>query len=188
MSHHYDGLPGQMIHPVADRRVIAGNGTIGLEIVEDLGDVDTVIVPYGGGALSCGIASAVKALRPDTTIFASEIDTAAPLSASLAAGEPREIDYTPSFVDGIGGKGVMPEMWPLTRKLVAGSVVVSLKETARALRLMAERNRVIAEGAGATSVAAALSGRAGPGKIACVVSGGNIDAVKLATILGGGIP
>jgi threonine dehydratase len=188
MTQQFDGLPGVMIHPVSDPRVIAGNGTIGLEILEDLPDVDSVVVPYGGGGLSCGIASAVKALRPDTRVFASEVDTAAPLTASLAAGEPVDIEYTPSFVDGIGGKGVMTEMWPLTRELLAGSVVVSLKETARALRLMAERNRVIAEGAAATSVAAALSGRAGPGKIACVVSGGNIDVAKLTTILGGGTP
>jgi threonine dehydratase len=188
MTQQFDGLPGVMIHPVSDPRVIAGNGTIGLEILEDLPDVDSVVVPYGGGGLSCGIASAIKAVKPDTEVLASEIETAAPLAAALAAGEPREVDYVPSFVDGIGGKGVMPEMWPLTRNLLAGSVVVSLADTASALRLTAERNRVIAEGAGATAVAAALSGRAGHGKIVCVISGGNIDATQLVAILGGGIP
>jgi len=188
VTHRFDGLPGVMVHPVSDPRVIAGNGTIGLEILEDLPDVDAIVVPYGGGGLSCGIASAIRALRPATRVFASEVDTAAPLSASLSAGEPREVAYTPSFVDGIGGKSVMSEMWPLSRKLLAGSIVVSLAETARALRLVAERNHVIAEGAGATSVAAALTGRAGAGKVVCVVSGGNIDAAKLAAILAGDVP
>jgi len=188
VTHRFDGLPGVMVHPVSDPRVIAGNGTIGLEILEDLPDVDAVVVPYGGGGLSCGIASAIRALRPGAEVFAAEVDTAAPLAESLAAGEPRAVAYTPSFVDGIGGKSVMSEMWPLSRALLSGSIVVSPAETARALRLIAERNHVIAEGAGATSVAAALTGRAGTGKVVCVVSGGNIDAAKLAAILSGEVP
>lgn len=188
VTHDFPGLPGLFIHPVSDPAVIAGNGTIGLEILDELPMVDAVVVPYGGGGLSCGIASALKALRPDVRVYASEVDTAAPLAASLAAGEPRQVDYVPSFVDGIGGKGVLEEMWPLTRRLLAGSLVVTLSETARALRLLAERNRVIAEGAGATSVAAALEGKAGGGKVVCVVSGGNIDAAKLVKILDGEIP
>ncbi len=185
VTHRFDGLPGRFVHPVSDRDVIAGNGTIGLEILEDLPEVEAVVIPFGGGGLSCGIASALVALKPDTKVFAAEVETAAPLAASLAAGEPREIDHTPSFVDGIGGKGVLVEMWPLVRSLIDESLVVSLDEIAGAIRLLASRNRVIAEGAGAASVAAALTGRAGSGTVVCIVSGGNIDAARLATILGG---
>jgi len=188
VDHGYPGLPGTFIHPVSDPAVIAGNGTVGLEILEDLPDADTVLVPYGGGGLSTGIALACRALAPAVRIFAAEVDTAAPFSASLAAGAPREVSYTPSFVDGIGAKAVLAEMWPLTSRLLAGSCVVTLRETAAAVKLLIERNRVVAEGAGAASVAAALSGKAGAGKIVCVISGGNIDAAKLATILGGGVP
>ena len=185
VTHRFDGLPGRFVHPVSDRDVIAGNGTIGLEILDDLPEVDAVVIPFGGGGLSCGIASALVALKPDTKVFAAEVETAAPLAASLAAGEPREIDHTPSFVDGIGGKGVLVEMWPLVRSLIDESLVVSLDEIAGAIRLLASRNRVIAEGAGAASVAAALTGRAGSGTVVCIVSGGNIDAARLAAILGG---
>lgn len=184
----YPGVNGFFIHPVSDPPVMAGNGTIGLEIVEQLQDVDAVVVPYGGGGLSSGIASAIRALKPDTKLYAAEVETAAPLSASLAAGQPVEIDYTPSFVDGIGGGALLPEMWPLVSQLLDGALVSSLNEIADAIRLLAERNRVIAEGAGAASVAAALAGKAGPGKVVCVVSGGNIDAEKLATILRGAMP
>ncbi len=185
VTHRFDGLPGRFVHPVSDRDVIAGNGTIGLEILDDLPEVDAIVIPFGGGGLSCGIASALVALKPDTKIFAAEVETAAPLAASLAAGEPRDIDHTPSFVDGIGGKGVLVEMWPLVRSLIDESLVVSLDEIAGAIRLLASRNRVIAEGAGAASVAAALTGRAGSGTVVCIVSGGNIDAARLAAILGG---
>ena len=182
------GHDGFFVHPVADRAVIAGNGTIGLEILEDLPDVDAIVVPYGGGGLSTGIASAVKVLRPETRVFAAEVETAAPLSAALRAGAPTEIPYTPSFVDGIGGRGLLAEMWPLVSKLLDGALVQSLSEVAAAIRLLATRNRVIAEGAGATPVAAALSGKAGSGKVVCVVSGGNIDAAKVCRILEGGVP
>ncbi len=188
VDHHYPGLDGVFIHPVVNRDVIAGNGTIGLEILEDLPDVDAIVIPFGGGGLSCGIASVVRVLEPETKIYASEVETAAPLAASLAAGEPQEIDYTASFVDGIGGKSVLPEMWPLVRQLLDASLVVSLAETAAALRTLLTRNRVVAEGAGATSVAAAVAGRAGTDKVVCVVSGGNIDPAKLATIIDGGVP
>ena len=188
VTHHHPGIEGMFIHPVSDPAVIAGNGTIGLEILEDLPDVEAVLVPYGGGGLSCGIAAAIRTLRPGVKIFACEVATAAPLAASLAAGRPIQIDYTPSFVDGIGAKGVLDEMWPLASRLLDGSLVVSLAQTAAAVRLLVERNRVVAEGAGATPVAAALAGKAGAGKIACVVSGGNIDAKKLATILMGDVP
>jgi len=188
VEHRHPGIEGTFVHPVSDPAVIAGNGTIGLEILEDLPDVSAVLVPYGGGGLSCGIASACRALAPGVKILACEVDTAAPLAASLAAGGPRDVDYVPSFVDGIGAKGVLEEMWPLASSLLAGSCVVSLAATAAAVKLLVERNRVVAEGAGATSVAAALAGYGGEGKIVCVISGGNIDATKLATILSGGVP
>jgi len=184
----YPGMEGRFIHPVSDRDVIAGNATIGLEILEDLPDVEAIVVPYGGGGLSSGIASAVRALKPNVRVVACEVDTAAPLAASLRAGSPQEIAYTPSFVDGIGARSLLAEIWPLVSALIEESIVTSVAEIASAVRLLATRNRVIAEGAGASSVAAALSGRAGSGKIVCVVSGGNIDAAKLAKILDGGVP
>jgi len=187
-DHGYPGIEGLFIHPVSDSAVMAGNGTIGLEILEDLPEVDAVIVPFGGGGLSCGIASALRALAPAVSVFASEVETAAPFAASLAAGKPVAIHHTPSFVDGIGGRSMLPEMWPLAKSLLAGSLVVSVAETAAAVRTLAERNRVIAEGAGATSVAAAVAGKAGSGKVVCVVSGGNIDPAKLAKILNGELP
>jgi threonine dehydratase len=188
VDRRYPGLDGVFIHPVSDRAVMAGNGTIGLEILEDLADVDAVVVPFGGGGLSSGIAAAVRARRPQAKIYACEVETAAPLRAALAAGAPTAIDYRPSFVDGIGGKGVLAEMWPIVRRLLDGSLVVSLEAVAGAIRLMAERNRTIAEGAGGAPVAAALAGHAGRGKVVCVVSGGNIDSAKLAVILQGGVP
>ena len=177
------GLHGTFIHAFDDERVMAGNGTIALEILEDLPDVDAVVIPWGGGGLTCGIASAIRELRPGCKIFAAEVATAAPLAASLAAGSPQEIEYKPSFVDGIGGKMVFPRMFELARSLIDGSLVAELQEVADTVRLLAERNRIIAEGAGATPVACALKGKAGAGKVVCVVSGGNIDASKLARIL-----
>jgi threonine dehydratase len=184
----FPGMDGFFVHPVSDAAVMAGNGTIGLEILEDLPDVDAVVIPYGGGGLSCGIGSAIRALRPDTRLYACEPATAAPFAASFAAGEPRQIDYTPSFVDGCGGLFVLSEIWPLASRLLDGAIAVPIEEIAAAVRLMAERNRVIAEGAGANALAAALSGRAGGGKIVCIVSGGNIDTGKLAAILRGEFP
>jgi threonine dehydratase len=184
----YPGLDGLFIHPVADRGVMAGNGTVALEILEDLPDVDTVLVPFGGGGLSSGIAAALAALRPQARVFGCEVDTAAPLAASLAAGSPQVLDYKPSFVDGIGGKSLLPEMWPIASSLLAGSRVVPLAAVAAAVRLLAERHRVIAEGAGAASVAAALAGVPEARKVVCVVSGGNLDAAKLCAILEGKVP
>jgi threonine dehydratase len=188
LEHRYPGLDRFFVHPFSDPNVLAGNGTIGLEILEDLPDADVILVPYGGGGLSCGIASAVKAVHPRGAVMACETATAAPLAASLEAGEPRAVPYTASFIDGIGSKGVLEEMWALARQLLSGSLVVSPKETAAALRLMIERNRIVAEGAGAVPVAAALAGRAGTGKVVCVVSGGNIDSKKVAAILTGLVP
>jgi len=188
VEHRHEGVRRRFIHPVSDPAVMAGNGTIGLEIAEDLPDVETVLVPYGGGGLSCGIAAALRAVAPRARVVACEVATAAPLTASLAAGGPTSVEYQPSFVDGIGGKGVLEEMWPLASTLLTGSIVVSLDEIADAIRLLVGRARLIAEGAGAASVAAALCGRAGPGAVVCVVSGGNLDPAKLATILRGEIP
>ncbi len=251
-EHRYPGMAGLFIHPVSDTAVMAGNGTIGLEIFDELPDVDEVLVPFGGGGLSCGIAAALRELRPTAAVYGCEVETAAPLTASLAAGEARSVDYQPTFVDGIGGKGLLPDMWPVVSRLLAGSRVSPLAAIAAAVRLIAERHRVIAEGAGATALAAALapyqppaasgtapsagaaplagpsqsagaaplpgpsqsagaaparndlrevsvsprgeptaeprSGAATRKKIVCIVSGGNIDAAKLATILSGGVP
>jgi threonine dehydratase len=176
------------IHPVADRAVFAGNGTIGLEIAEALPAPDAVVIPYGGGGLTTGIASAIRALHPRTRIYAAEPETAAPLAASLAAGAATSVAYTPSFVDGCGSKSLLAEMWPIVRGLVDGGIAVPLADIAAAIKLLVERNRVVAEGAGATPVAGAIAGRAGPGKVVCVVSGGNIDSAKLARILLGEVP
>ena len=184
----YEGVDGVFLHPVENEDVMAGNGTIGLEILEDLPDPTLVIVPWGGGGLFTGIASAIKALRPETRMCAVEIETAAPLNKTLEAGSPQEIEYRTTFVDGAGSRALLPKMWALGEPLLDGAYAVSLDETAAAIRLLAERVRVIAEGAGALATAAALSGRAGGGKIVCIVSGGNIDFSKLSTILAGETP
>jgi threonine dehydratase len=181
-------LEGVFVHPVQDERVMAGNGTIGLEILEDLPKVDAVLVPFGGGGLSVGIASAVKALRPHAQVYAVEPETGAPLTTALAQGEPRPVDYRPSFVDGSGAPALLPQMWSLARGVLDGAFAVSLDRTAGAVRLLAGRARVVAEGAGALALAAALEGRAGTGNVVCVVSGGNIDSSKLAAILSGETP
>ena len=181
-------VEGMFIHPVQDERVMAGNGTIGLEILEDLPEADAVLVPFGGGGLSVGIASAVKALRPETQAYAVEPETGAPLTAALATGEPRPVDYRPSFVDGSGAPALLPEMWTRAQEALDGAFAVPLEETAAAVRLLVERASVVAEGAGALALAAALDGRAGEGKVVCVVSGGNIDTPKLAKILAGELP
>ena len=183
VTRSYPGLDGFFVHPVSDPAVIAGNATIGLEIDEDLPEADTVVVPFGGGGLSSGIASALRAVDSTAEVYAAEVDTAAPLAAAIAAGSPTPIEYVASFVDGIGSGVVLDEMWPLVSGLLAGSLVSDLETVAEAVRLLAERNRVVAEGAGAAGVAAALAGKAGTGKVVCVVSGGNIDLTKLAAIL-----
>ncbi|MBT8079176.1 MAG: threonine/serine dehydratase [Gammaproteobacteria bacterium] len=178
-THEFDGLDGFFVHPVANRDVIAGNGTIGLEILEDLPDVDAVIVPYGGGGLSCGIASAMKGAGSAAIIYACEVETAAPLAASLKAGQPVEVEMAQTFIDGIGSPMLLPEMWPLASELLHGSLTVSVEETASAIRLLMQRNCVVAEGAGAVPVAAALNHEVKGKKIVCIVSGGNIDLEKV---------
>ena len=183
-----EGVDGLLVHPFSDPAVMAGNGTIGLEILEDLPDVDAVVIAYAGGGLSCGIGSAIRALRPKVKLYAAQVDTGAPFAASMAACRPVVVDHTPTFVDGISGTMVFDEMWPLASNLMDGALVSSLEEIAAAAKLMVERNRTVAEGAGAASVAAALAGKAGAGKVVCVVSGGNIDSYKLVEVLNGKVP
>ena len=183
-AHGSDRMTGHFVHPFDDDRFIAGNATVGLEIVEDLPDVAAVVAPLGGGGLLSGLLASIGALKPDTRIFAAEPDTAAPLSASLAAGEPIYFKgWQASFVDGAGGKSVIKTMWPLLRQ-VSGSIVVSLDEVAAAMKLAAERIHVIAEGAAGCAIAAALGGRMGDGPIVAVVSGGNIDLPRFASLVG----
>jgi len=179
----YPGVDATFIHAFDDPAVMAGNGTIGLEILEDLPEVDALVIPWGGGGLACGIAAAVRALKSDTRLYAAEVATAAPLKAALAAGAPVEVAYTSSFVDGIGSKTVFPQMLARARGLIDGALVARLDAVTAALKLLAERNRVIAEGAGACPVACALDGLAGGGKLVCVVSGGNIDLEQLCRVL-----
>ena len=186
-DHGHPAEEGHFVHPVSDPAVIAGNGTVGLEIVEDLPDVRAIVVPYGGGGLSCGIAAAVGEGVP---VFAAEVETAAPFAAALGAGRPVRVGHTHSFVDGIGSTAVLAEMWPLAGSSLAGSRVVSVEETCGAVRLLVERARVVAEGAGGTSVAAALKGLPGidEGPVVAVVSGGNIDPEALRAIMEGRVP
>jgi threonine dehydratase len=179
----YPGVDATFVHAFDDPDVMAGNGTIALELLEDLQDLDAVVIPWGGGGLSCGIAAVLRARAPRVRIYAAEIESGAPLVASLGAGEPRTVEYKPSFVDGIGSKMVFPNMFERARGLLDGSLVVTLAEAAQAMKLVAERNRIIVEGAAACAVAAALSGRAGSGKVVAIVSGGNIDLEKFAEIV-----
>jgi threonine dehydratase len=183
IEHGSPRMRGFFVHPFDDDRFIAGNGTVALEIFEDLPEVNAIVAPLGGGGLLSGIAAVSAELGPATGVFAAEPETAAPLSASLAAGRPIFFDgWTASFVDGAGGKSVLETMWPLLQQL-AGSIVVPLNEVAGAMRLVAERAHVIAEGAAGCAVAAALTGRAGRGKIVAVVSGGNVDLERFATLM-----
>jgi threonine dehydratase len=189
VNHGHPGMQGLFIHPFADPAVMAGNGTIALEVMEDLDNVDAILIPFGGGGLACGIASAIRAVSPRTRTYAVEVETAAPLTASFASGKPTSApSYTRTFVDGIGAASISEEMWPLLRSLLAGTVVVTLAEIVAAIKLLAERCRVIAEGAGAASVAAALHSEFDGKRVVCIVSGGNIDMEKLTTILHGDIP
>ena len=188
MSGSYVGAAGLFVHPVDDDRVMAGNGTIGLELLEQCPDFDAVVVPYGGGGLLTGIASAVKAERPAVRFYAAEPETGAPVAATLAAGTPTEVEYTPSFVDGSGSRALIPRVWEQASQLLDGGFALPLSEVADSVRLIAERVRVIAEGAGALSVAVALSGRVQAKRIVCIVSGGNIDPAVLSRILVGEQP
>jgi threonine dehydratase len=184
-THRSDRMRGHFVHPFDDDDFIAGNATAGLEILEDLPDVDAVVTPLGGGGLLAGIGSVMRTLKPGVRVFAAEPETAAPLAASLARGEASYFEgWTASFVDGAGGKSVLPSMWPLLRDLVDGSLVMPLADIAAAMRHTAERVHVVAEGAAGCAIAAARSGRAGGGKVVAVVSGGNIDLARFAELVG----
>jgi threonine dehydratase len=184
-----DGIEGFFVHPVRDERVMAGNGTIGLELAEDLEDFDTVVIPWGGGGLTTGIASALAALRPETRIVVVEPETGAPVTATIANGRvPVPVEYTPSFIDGAGSGALLSDMWERAEPLVSDAHAVSLADAAAAVRLLAERARIVAEGAAGLAVAAALAGHAGTGRAVCIVCGGNIDSSRLAAILDGRVP
>lgn len=189
-DHGHPREDGYFVHPVSNPAVIAGNGTIGVEIVEELPDVRAVVVSYGGGGLSCGIAAALRSLAPGVPVFAAEVETGAPLAASLEAGTPVEVQHRPSFVDGIGSTGVLEEMWPLANSTLAGSVVVSIDEVCEAIRVLAGGAHIVAEGAGSAAVAAALRGLPGveEGPVVAVVSGGNIDPQVFRAIMEGRVP
>jgi threonine dehydratase len=181
----YPGVEGTFVHPFDDHGFIAGHGTMGLEILEDAPDVTAVVAAIGGGGLITGVGSAIKALNPSVTVWGAEPETGAPAARSFAAGSAQPFpEWQRSFVDGAGGRSVFPRMWERMRPVVRGSIVVSLAETRRAMRLLAEKARVIAEGAGALALAAALTGKAGPGPIVAIVSGGNIDLQTYCEILG----
>jgi threonine dehydratase len=178
-----EGMEGLFVHPVQDEGVMAGNGTIGLEILEDLPDPDAIVIPFGGGGLTVGIGSAIRALRPQTMIYTAEPETGAALVAAMRAGQPTDVEYQTSFVDGSGSRRVLDSMWPRVTELVDEAFAVPIDDAAAAVRTLAERTRVIAEGAGALAAAVALAGRAGSGRVVCIVSGGNINLGKLAEIL-----
>lgn len=184
LDHRHPDFSGRFVHPFADPGVLAGNGTIGLEILEDLPDVEAVVAPFGGGGLACGIACALREAAPAVPVYAAEVATATPLAAAWEAGEPVQVDWVPSFVDGIGSRGVSPQVWPLARTVLAGVHAAPLDEVEAVVRLLAERARIVAEGAAATAVAVARSGAAGRGDVVAVVSGGNIDTAVLAALLG----
>ncbi len=188
-DHVYPPLKDRVfVHPFSDANMIAGNGTIGLEILDDLPDVESVIVPFGGGGLFAGIAVAMKSQNPRVKMYGCEPETACAFAASLAAGSPRHVERTPSFLEGTGESDVLPEMWDIVKPLAAGSLVVSLRDVASAVRILFERHRVVAEGSGASSLAAALTGKGRGDPVVCVMSGGNIDPSTLKKILDGGVP
>lgn len=183
-AHAFDGLDGTFIHPFDNHDFIAGHGTMGLEIIEQLPEVRTVITAIGGGGLITGVGSALKALRPEVRLLGAEPETAAPYAYSLAQGAPSKFpDWQASFVDGAGGQSVTERMWQRTRPIVDGAITVTLDQTRESMRLIAEKTRTISEGAGALALAAALTGQAGDGPIVCVVSGGNIDLKKFAELV-----
>jgi threonine dehydratase len=181
----YPGMDGAFVHPFDDHNFIAGNATMGLEILEDAPDVAAVIGGIGGGGLVTGLGASIKALKPDVKVYGAEPETAAPAALSFQMGSPQEFkDWQVSFVDGAGGKSVFPRMWERMKPLLDGTIVVTLEETKAAMRLMAEKTRIISEGAGALPLAAALTGKAGQGPIVCIVSGGNIDLKKFFELIG----
>jgi threonine dehydratase len=185
-DHAFEGMEGRFIHPFDNHDFISGHATMGLEILEDAPDTKAVIAAIGGGGLITGVGSAIKALRPEIRIFGAEPETAAPYALSRREGGPRRFpDWEASFVDGAGGHSVIERMWERMLPIVDGAITVSLDQTRQAMRLLADKARVIAEGAGALSPAAALTGEAGEGPIVCVISGGNVDLAKFCELIGG---
>ena len=183
-STNFAGVEGTLVHPFDDHNFIAGHATMGLEILEDAPETTAVIASIGGGGLIAGVGSAIKALRPEIKVWGVEPETAAPAALSFAAGSPQVFEnWEPSFVDGAGGRSVFPRMWERMIPVVDGSFAVTLEETRKAMRLMAEKARIISEGAGALPLAFALTGKAGPGPIVCVVSGGNVDLKKFCELI-----
>lgn len=187
-TRRHPGVDGTWLDAVTDTRGQAGSGVIGLELLEQMPDVDTVFVPFGGGGLLCGVAAAIKSQRPDVRFIACESELATPLTAARAAGGPVDVTCRAGFVSGIGATSVLPEMWPLLQRFVDDVAVVSLAEIATAIRVLALHGHVVAEGAGAAAYAAARSGRCAARRPACIISGGNIGADALAVVLSGGIP
>jgi len=187
-SRSFAGEDGAFIHPVAESAVLAGNATIGAEIIEDQPNFDAVVVPFGGGGLACGIGSMMRRLRPAVRMIVAESEAAQPAAAALANGRPTRVPHIQSFVDGMGSTTVLDEMWPLVRQMVDQAACASFAQITEAIRLLARRHHIIAEAAGAASLAAAMAGQAGKGNIICIVSGGNIDAPKLGAILNGQSP
>ena len=187
-TRHFAGEEGIFVHPVAESAVIAGNATIGAEILEDQPDIDAVVVPFGGGGLACGIGSVMRRLKPGARMIVAESEAAQPAAAALTHGHPVRVPHIQSFVDGMGSTTVLEDMWPLVRQMVDEAACASFAQITEAIRLLAGRHHVIAEAAGAVSVAAAMAGMAGKGNIICIVSGGNIDPPKLGAILNGQSP
>jgi threonine dehydratase len=184
-----EGVEGFFVHPVQDPPVMAGNGTIGLELVEQLDGIDAVLIPWGGGGLTTGVASALHALSPATKVFVCEPETGAPVTAAIRnEREPVKVDFTPSFIDGAGSGALLPKMWEHARELVTDAFAISLADASAGVRLLLERARIVGEGAAGLPVAAAMAGRAGNGRVVCIVSGGNIDSSRLAAILDGRVP
>jgi threonine dehydratase len=187
-TRRFAGEQGVFVHPVAESPVIAGNATIGAEILEDQPNIDAVVVPFGGGGLACGIGSVMRRLKPGVRMIVAESEAAQPAAAALANGRPMRVPHIQSFVDGMGSTTVLEDMWPLIREMVDGAACASFAQIAEAIRLLAGRHHVIAEAAGAASVAVAMAGQAGEGNIVCIISGGNIDPSKLGAILNGQSP
>ena len=184
-----EGVDGYFVHPVRDPPVMAGNGTIGLELAEQLEDIDAVMIPWGGGGLTTGVASALRAVSPSTKVYVCEPETGAPVSAAITNdGASTPVEFKQSFVDGAGSGSLLSDMWELARPLVTDAFPISLESVAATVKLLVERGRIVAEGAAALPVAAALAGAAGEGRVVCIVSGGNIDPDRLAEILAGRIP
>lgn len=174
------------LHPWTEPKMIAGHGTIGLEIIEDLPDVQTVFVPVGGGALIAGVGGAIKELKPSVRIVGVQTRSYPSLQASFQAGKPVWIDPKPTICDGVAVPFVADQMYPLLRKIVDDVVTVPEEKVKAAIKQLMLKNKLIVEGAGALSIAAALEMPAEKqGKTICLVTGGSIGPEALSTIISG---